>query len=90
MSLEAHIDWQGQPHLVGRLVRLAEARRFLLSIDYVLALDDVACGGSLHFRLNSESPFLAAATGKLPPLVRLKSLIESGWPVEFDCRVERR
>ena len=31
-------------------------------IDYVLALDDQARVGALRFRLNAESPFLAAAT----------------------------
>ena len=45
-----------------------------LDIDYVLALDDMARVGALRFRLNAESPFLAAATGKLPPLVRLSAL----------------
>jgi len=43
----------------------------------VLALDDVARVGALRFRLNSESPFLAAATGKLPPLVRLSALLRA-------------
>ena len=43
-------------------------------LDYVLALDDMARVGALRFRLNAESPFLAAATGKLPPLVRLSAL----------------
>lgn len=43
----------------------------------MLALDDVARVGALRFRLNSESPFLAAATGKLPPLVRLSALLRA-------------
>jgi serine/threonine-protein kinase HipA len=46
-------------------------------IDYVLALDDAARVGALRFRLNPESPFLAAATGKLPPLVRLSALLRA-------------
>jgi serine/threonine-protein kinase HipA len=46
-------------------------------IDYVLALDDVARVGALRFRLNSGSPFLAPATGKLPPLVRLSALLRA-------------
>jgi serine/threonine-protein kinase HipA len=43
----------------------------------VLALDDVARIGALRFRLNAESPFLAATAGKLPPLVRLNALLRA-------------
>jgi len=46
-------------------------------IDYALALDDVARVGALRFRLNAESPFLAATIGKLPPLVRLSALLRA-------------
>src|SRR5207247_9439054 len=46
-------------------------------IDYVLALDDVARVGALRFRVDAESPFLAATTGKLPPLVRLSALLRA-------------
>lgn len=141
MSLEVHIDWQGQPHLVGRLhaadrgasvsfeyapewlqrddafaidptslplqrgahhggtlfgaiqdcgpdrwgrilIERAVRKKVLTQkpyrdIDYVLALDDVARVGALRFRLNAESPFLAATTGKLPPLVRLNALLRA-------------
>jgi serine/threonine-protein kinase HipA len=141
MSLEVHIDWQGQPHLVGRLhaadrsasvsfeyapewlqrddafaidptslplqrgahhggtlfgaiqdcgpdrwgrilIERAVRKKVLTrkpyrDIDYVLELDDVARVGALRFRLTSESPFLAAATGKLPPLVRLSALLRA-------------
>jgi serine/threonine-protein kinase HipA len=141
MSLEVHIDWQGQPHLVGRLhaaergasvsfeyapewlqrddafaidptslplqrgahhggtlfgaiqdcgpdrwgrilIERAVRKKVLTQkpyrdIDYVLALDDVARVGALRFRINSESPFLAPATGKLPPLVRLSALLRA-------------
>jgi serine/threonine-protein kinase HipA len=141
MSVEVHIDWQGQPHLVGRLhaadrsasvsfeyastwlqrddafaidptslplqrgahhggtlfgaiqdcgpdrwgrvlIERAVRKKVLAQkpyrdIDYVLALDDVARVGALRFRLDSESPFLAAATGKLPPLVRLSALLRA-------------
>jgi serine/threonine-protein kinase HipA len=45
--------------------------------DYVMALDDTARVGALRFRLNAESPFLAATTGKLPPLVCLGSLLHA-------------
>lgn len=141
MSLEVHIDWQGQPHLVGRLhaadrsasvsfeyapewlqrddafaidptslplqrgahhggtlfgaiqdcgpdrwgrilIERAVRKKVLTQkpyrdIDHVLALDDMARVGALRFRLNAESPFLAAATGKLPPLVRLSALLRA-------------
>jgi serine/threonine-protein kinase HipA len=141
MSLEVHIDWQEQTHLVGRLhaaeretsvsfeyatewlqrdgafaidptslplqrgahhgavifgaiqdcgpdrwgrmlIERAVRKKVLTQkpyrdIDYVLALDDVARVGALRFRINAESPFLAATTGKLPPLVRLSALLRA-------------
>ena len=141
MSIEVHIDWQGQTHLVGRLhaaergssvsfeyapewlqrddafaidptsltlqrgahhgkalfgaiqdcgpdrwgrilIERAVRKKVLAQkpyrdVDYVLALDDVARVGALRFRLNSESPFLAVTTGKLPPLVRLNALLRA-------------
>ena len=141
MSLEVHIDWQGQTHLVGRLhaaergasvsfeytrewlqhdgafaidptalplqqgahhgavlfgaiqdcgparwgrilIERAVRKKVLAQkpyrdIDYVLALDDSARVGALRFRLNAASPFLAATTGKLPPLVRLSALLRA-------------
>ena len=141
MSLEVHIDWKGETHIVGRLhaadrgasasfeyapewlqrddafaidptslplqrgahhggtlfgaiqdcgpdrwgrilIERAVRKKVLTQkpyrdIDYVLALDDVARVGALRFRLNAESPFLAAATGKLPPLVRLSALLRA-------------
>jgi serine/threonine-protein kinase HipA len=141
MSLEVHIDWKGQTHLVGRLyaaeqgssvsfeyapewLRRADgfaidptslplqrgahqgralfgaihdcgpdrwgrilieravrkkvlARKPYRDIDYVLALDDGARVGALRFRLDPNSPFLAATTGKLPPLVRLTALLRA-------------
>jgi serine/threonine-protein kinase HipA len=141
MSLEVHIDWQGETRLVGRLhaaergaavsfeyatewlerdgafaidptslplqrgahhgaglfgamqdcgpdrwgrmlIERAVRKRVLTQmpyrdIDYVLALDDVARVGALRFRVNPESPFLAATTGKLPPLVRLGELLRA-------------
>jgi serine/threonine-protein kinase HipA len=141
MSLEVHIDWQGQPHLVGRLhaadrsasvsfeyasewlqrddafaidptalplqrgahhagalfgaiqdcgpdrwgrilIERAVRQQILAQkpyrdLDYVLALDDGARVGALRFRPGSGSPFLAATTGKLPPLVRLSALLRA-------------
>ncbi|MEI9866310.1 MAG: HipA domain-containing protein [Limisphaerales bacterium] len=46
-------------------------------IDYVLALDDASRIGALRFRLDAKSPFLAATSGKLPPLVRLNALLRA-------------
>ncbi len=141
MSLEVHIDWRGQTHLVGRLhaaergasvsfeyasdwlqrddafpidptslplqrgahhgaglfgaiqdcgpdrwgrmlIECAVRKKVLTrkpyrDIDYVLALDDMARVGALRFRVNAESPFLAATAGKLPPLVRLSALLRA-------------
>jgi serine/threonine-protein kinase HipA len=141
MSLEVHIDWKGQTHLVGRLhaaergssvsfeyeskwLQRADAfaidptslplqrgahhgstlfgaihdcgpdrwghilieravRKKVLAqkpyrdIDYVLAQDDAARIGALRFRLDAKSPFLAATSGKLPPLVRLNALLRA-------------
>jgi serine/threonine-protein kinase HipA len=139
MSLEVHIDWKGQTHLVGRLyaaerglsvsfeyapewlqradvfaidptslplqrgahhgralfgavqdcgpdrwgrvlIERAVRKKVLAQkpyrdIDYVLALDDASRIGALRFRADANSAFLAAATGKLPPLVRLNALL---------------
>ena len=43
----------------------------------MLALDDASRVGALRFRLDAKSPFLAAAGGKLPPLVRLNALLRA-------------
>jgi serine/threonine-protein kinase HipA len=141
MSIEVHIDWQGQTHFVGRLhaaergssvsfeyatewlqrdgafaidptslpmqrgahhavtlfgaiqdcgpdrwgrvlIERAVRKKVLAQkpyheIDYVLALDDASRIGALRFRLDAKSPFLAAASGKLPPLVRLNALLHA-------------
>ena len=141
MSLEVHIDWQGETHLVGRLhaaergasvsfeyaaewlqrddafaidptalplqrgahhgatlfgaiqdcgpdrwgrvlIERAVRKKILTQkpyrdIDYVLALDDESRIGALRFRAGADSPFLAAASGKLPPLVRLNTLLRA-------------
>jgi serine/threonine-protein kinase HipA len=141
MSLEVHIDWQEQTHLVGRLyaaeygsavsfeyapewlqrqdafaidptslplrqgaqhvatlfgaiqdcgpdrwgrilIERAVRKRILSQkpyrdIDYVLALDDGSRLGALRFRHDAKSPFLAATSGKLPPLVQLGALLHA-------------
>ncbi|HEY1663749.1 MAG TPA: type II toxin-antitoxin system HipA family toxin [Verrucomicrobiae bacterium] len=46
-------------------------------IDYMLALDDASRIGALRFRLDTKSPFLATANGKIPPLVHLNALLRA-------------
>lgn len=71
------------PDRWGRMLIERAVRKKVLTqkpyrdIDYVLALDDVARVGALRFRVNAESAFLAATTGKLPPLVRLSALLRA-------------
>lgn len=141
MSIEVHIDWQGDTHLVGnlfpaergttvsfeysplwlrrsgsfaidptslslrpgmqhsatlfgaiqdcgpdrwgRLLIERAVRKKILSrkpyreIDYVLALDDNSRIGALRFRAGPGEPFLAAATGVIPPIVRLAALLRA-------------
>lgn len=141
MSLEVHIDWQGETHLVGnlfsaergtsvsfeyapewvrrigsfaidptllplqqgvrhsatlfgamqdcgpdrwgRLLIERAVRKKVLSqkpyreIDYILALDDHSRIGALRFRVGPGEPFLAAARGVLPPIVRLGALLRA-------------
>jgi len=141
MSWEVHIEWQGQPQLVGTLhaaergpsvsfeyasdwlkrpdtfsidptalplrpgaqhgavlfgaiqdcgpdrwgqilIERAVRKKVLpqkpyRAIDYVLALDDASRLGALRFRQDAGSPFLAASTGKLPPLIRLQALLRA-------------
>ncbi len=141
MSWEVHIEWQGEPHFVGRLhaaergpsvsfeyvpdwlkrpdafpidptalplrpgtqhsatlfgaiqdcgpdrwgqilIERAVRKKVLTqkpyrAIDYVLALDDSSRLGALRFRADAASPFLAASTGKLPPLIRLQALLRA-------------
>lgn len=71
------------PDRWGRILIERAVRKKVLTqmpyrdIDYVLALDDVARVGALRFRLDAGSPFLAATTGRLPPLVRLNALLRA-------------
>ena len=62
--------------LIERAVRKKVlAQKPYRDIDYVLALDDAPRVGALRFRFDANSPFLAPASGKLPPLVRLNALL---------------
>jgi len=53
-------------------------------IDYVVALDDATRIGALRFRQDAGSPFLAATSGKLPPLVRLNALLHATNAIHSD------
>lgn len=64
--------------LIERAVRKnVLAQKPYRDIDYVLALDDVARIGALRFRRDPAGPFLAPTIGKLPPLVRLNTLLRA-------------
>ena len=64
--------------LIERAVRKhVLTRKPYRAIDYVLALDDASRLGALRFRQDASSPFLAACTGKLPPMIRLQALLRA-------------
>ncbi len=47
-------------------------------LDYVLALDDFSRIGALRFRADGDDgPFLAAHTGRLPPVLQLAALVRA-------------
>lgn len=141
MSVEIHIEWQGETHRVGRLHTaernsavsfeyvsewLSRAGAFAIDptslplrpgahhsptlfgaihdcgpdrwgrvlieravrkhvldrkpyqdLDFVLALDDASRIGALRFRADATGLFLAARSGKLPPLVSLAALLRA-------------
>lgn len=141
MSVEVHIDWDGETHRVGRLhaaehspavsfeyapewlgradafaidptslplgsgahhapvlfgamqdcgpdrwgrmlIERAVRKRVLdrkpyQALDYMLALDDSARVGALRFRVDPNGPFLAANSGRIPPLVNLAALLRA-------------
>jgi serine/threonine-protein kinase HipA len=71
------------PDRWGRMLIERAVRKNLLSqklyreIDYVLALDDSSRIGALRLRGGPGEPFLAAATGVIPPIVRLAALLRA-------------
>jgi serine/threonine-protein kinase HipA len=71
------------PDRWGRMLIERAVRRKVLpakpyrDIDYVLALDDAARVGAMRFRQDAACPFLAASSGKLPPLVSLQALVRA-------------
>jgi serine/threonine-protein kinase HipA len=71
------------PDRWGRVLIERAVRKKILAqkpyqdIDYVLALDDSSRIGALRFRADAQSPFLAIANGKIPPLIRLNALLRA-------------
>jgi serine/threonine-protein kinase HipA len=71
------------PDRWGRMLIERAVRKKVLTqkpwrdLDYVLALDDVSRIGALRFREAGGDVFLAPTSGKLPPLVRLGSLLHA-------------
>ncbi|HBJ88179.1 MAG TPA: type II toxin-antitoxin system HipA family toxin [Verrucomicrobiales bacterium] len=71
------------PDRWGRLLIERAVRKKVLSqkpwrdLDYVLALDDVSRIGALRFREAGGDVFLSPGTGKLPPIVRIGTLIQA-------------
>ena len=71
------------PDRWGRMLIERAVRKHVLDqkpyrdIDYVLALDDASRIGALRFRVNADSPFLAATGGKVPPVVQLGALLNA-------------
>ena len=71
------------PDLWGRVLIERAVRKRLLErkpyqdLDYVLALADVSRVGALRFRRDASSPFLAAGSGNIPPLVSLAALLRA-------------
>lgn len=71
------------PDRWGRLLIERAVRKKVLplkpwrDLDYVLALDDASRIGALRFRDGGGGPFLAATQGRLPPLLRLTTLMQA-------------
>ena len=71
------------PDRWGRILIERAVRRNILErkpyqdLDYVIALDDSSRIGALRFRVDENSPFLAAREGKVPPMLKLGALLEA-------------
>lgn len=78
------------PDRWGRLLIERAVRKGVLprqpyrDVDYVMALDDSTRLGALRFRLGSSGPFLSPTQGRLPPLVRLQSLLRAADAIHAD------
>ena len=71
--------------LIERAVRqgVLEKRPYR-SIDYLLAVDDVARIGALRFRWSGSQTFAGSGSGVIPPLVRLRELLAATDAVHED------
>lgn len=71
------------PDRWGRMLVERAVRKHVLDrkpyqdLDYALALDDATRIGALRFRAEATGPFLAAGSGKLPPIVQLAALLNA-------------
>lgn len=78
------------PDRWGRLLVERAVRKSVLphkpyrDVDYVMALDDSSRLGALRFRIDSGGPFLSPSQGKLPPLIRLQSLLRAADAIQSD------
>lgn len=71
--------------LIERAVRKKVlAQKPYRDLDYVLALDDSSRLGALRFRVDGQSLFLAASTGRLPPLIRLQALMRAADAIHLE------
>ncbi len=79
------------PDRWGRLLIERAVRKKVLAqkpyrdLDYVLALDDSTRLGALRFRQDPTCAFLAPTVGKLPPLVRLQTLLRAADAIHSDA-----
>ena len=84
------------PDRWGRMLIERAVRKNLLNrklyreIDYALALDDSSRIGALRFRVGPGEPFLAAATGVIPPIVRLAALLRAADAIHSDTETAFR
>jgi serine/threonine-protein kinase HipA len=71
------------PDRWGRLLIERAVRKKMIpqrpysDLDYVLALDDSSRLGSLRFRPENSDTFVAATEGKIPPLIKLNTLLSA-------------
>lgn len=71
------------PDRWGRVLIERAVRRHVLDakpyrdLDYVLALEDSTRIGALRFKVEQDGPFLAASSGRVPPVVQLAALLNA-------------
>jgi serine/threonine-protein kinase HipA len=82
------------PDRWGRMLMERAVRKHVLErkpyqdLDYVLALDDTSRIGALRFRGDADSPFLAARSGKIPPVVQLAALVNAANAVHGETETD--